>query len=36
METRPGKGVLTEEVSNHQETLVLEGLREVFKSPWAT
>ena len=32
METRPGKGVLIEEVSNHQETLALAGLREVFKS----
>ena len=26
METRPGKGVLIEEVSNHQETLALAGL----------
>ena len=25
METRPGKGVLLEEVSNHQETLTLAG-----------
>ena len=32
METRPGKGVLIEEVSNHQETLALAGLGEVFKS----
>ena len=30
METRRGKGVLIEEVSNHQETLALAGLREVF------
>ena len=30
METRPGKGVLIEEVSNHQETLSLAGLGEVF------
>ena len=29
-ESRPGKGVSIEEVSNHQETLVLAGLREVF------
>ena len=36
METRPGKGVLIEEVSNHQETLALVGLREVFKSQRAT
>ena len=25
METHPGKGVLIEEVSNHQETLALAG-----------
>ena len=31
-ETRPGKGVLIEEVSNHQETLALAGVGEVFKS----
>ena len=36
METGPGKGVLTEEVSNHQETLELAGLGEVFKSGRAT
>ena len=36
METPPGKGVLIEEVSNHQETLALAGLREVFKSWRAT
>ena len=35
-ETHPGKGVLLEEVSNHQETLVLAGLGEVFKSQRAT
>ena len=35
-ETRPGKGVLLEEVSNHQETPVLVGLREVFRSRRAT
>ena len=35
-ETRPGKAVLIEEVSNHQETLALAGLREVFKSRRAT
>ena len=35
-ETRPGKGVLLEEVSNHQETLALAGLGEVFKSQRAT
>ena len=35
-ETRPGKGVLIEEVSNHQETLTLAGLREVFRSQRAT
>ena len=33
---RPGKGVLIEEVSNHQETLALAGLKEVFKSQRAT
>ena len=35
-ETRPGKGVLLEEVSNHQETLALVGPGEVFKSRRAT
>ena len=30
METRPGKGVSIEEVSNYQETLALAGLREVL------
>ena len=35
-ETRPGKGVLIDEVSNQQETLALVGLREVFKSQRAT
>ena len=28
----PGKGILIEEVSNHQETLSLAGLVEVFES----
>ena len=32
METRPGKGVIIEEVSKHQEALSLAGLGEVFKS----
>ena len=36
METRPGKGILIEEVSNQQEILALAGLREVFKSRRAT
>ena len=36
METRPGKGVLIEEVSKHQETLALAGLEEVFESRRAT
>ena len=36
METHAGKGVLIEEVSNHQETLALAGLGEVFKSRRAT
>ena len=36
MEIRPGKGVLIEEVSNHQETLTLAGLGEVFKPQRAT
>ena len=35
-ETRPRKGVLIEEVSNHQETLALSGLRKGFKSQRAT
>ena len=35
-ETRPGKGVLLEEVSNHQETLALAGPGEAFKSQRAT
>ena len=30
MEIHPGKGVLIEEVSKHQETLALVGLGEVF------
>ena len=33
-ETRPRKGVSIEEVSNHQETLALTGLREVFPPNW--
>ena len=32
----PGKGVLLEEVSNHQETLALAGPGEAFKSQRAT
>ena len=32
MEIHPGKGVLIEEVSKHQETLSLAGPGEVFKS----
>ena len=36
MEIRPGKGVLIEEVSKHQETLTLVGLGEVFESLRAT
>ena len=36
METHLRKGVLTEEVSNHKETLALAGLGEVFKSWRAT
>ena len=35
-ETRPGKGISIEEVSNHQETLALVGLGEVFESRRAT
>ena len=34
METRPRKGVSIEEVSNHQETLALAGLKEVFPPNW--
>ena len=36
METLPGKGVLIEEISKHQETLALVVLGEVFKSRRAT
>ena len=36
METHPGKGVLIQEVSNHQETLTLVGLGKVFESQRAT
>ena len=36
METRPGKGVIIQEVSKHQETLSLAGLEEVFESRRAT
>ena len=36
METCPGKGVLIEEVSSHQQTLALAGLGEVFESQRAT
>ena len=36
MESHPGKGVIIEEVSSHQETLTLAGLREVFESQKAT
>ena len=35
-ETHPGKGVLREEVSNHQETLSLAGLGDVFEFRRAT
>ena len=35
-ESRPWKGVPIEEVSNHQETLTLAGLGEVFRSWRAT
>ena len=35
-ETRPGKGVLLEEVSNHQETLALAGPGKALKSRRAT
>ena len=30
METHPGKGVVIEEISKHQETLALVGLGEVL------
>ena len=33
-ETRPGRRVSIEEVSNHQETLAPAGLREVFPPNW--
>ena len=36
METHPGKGVVIEDVSKHQETLALAGLGEVFKSQRVT
>ena len=36
METRPGKGVVIEDVSKHQETLALAGLGEVFESQKVT
>ena len=36
MKTHPGKGVVIEEVSKHQETLSLVGLGEVFESQRAT
>ena len=36
METHLRKGVLTEEVSEHQETLSLAGLGDIFKSQRAT
>ena len=36
MDTCPGKGVLIDEVSNHQETLALASLGEVFESRRAT
>ena len=32
METPPGKGLIIEEVSKHQETFSLAGLGEVFES----
>ena len=32
METHPGKGVLIEDVSKHQETLSRAGLGEAFES----
>ena len=36
METRPGKGVVIEDVSKHQETLALAGLGVVFESQKVT
>ena len=36
MEIHPGKEVLIEEVSKHQEALSLVGLGEVFESRRAT
>ena len=36
METHPRKGVITKEVSKHQETLALAGLGKVFESQRAT
>ena len=36
MEIHPGKGVLIEEISKHQETLSLAGLVEVFESQRTT
>ena len=36
MEIHPGKGLLIEEVSKHQETLSLVSLGEVFESRRAT
>ena len=36
MEIHPGKGVLIEEISKHQETLSLADLGEVFESRRAT
>ena len=36
MEVHPRKGVLIEEVSEHQETLSPVGLGEVFESQRAT
>ena len=36
MEIHPGKGVLIEVVSKHQETLSLAGLGGVFQSQRAT
>ena len=35
-ETRPGKGISIEEVSNNQETLALAGPGEIFRSRRAT
>ena len=36
METHPGKGVVIEEVSKHQETHSRAGLGEVFETQRAT